>query len=51
MKEYEVRFPNEDFYTKIKIDMNDFKVINEFENEIFGIYKGVTIAVKKKKSN
>lgn len=48
MEEYEVRFPNEDFYTKIKIDMEEFKILKEYEKEIFGIYKGVTIAIKKK---
>jgi len=32
----EVRFPNECYFEEIEIDLNDFKPVNEFDDEVFG---------------
>jgi len=47
MRKVFARFPNESFYDEILIDMDEFKILNEFENEIFGLYKSIHIFIKK----
>jgi hypothetical protein len=42
-----VRFPNESFYEKLIIDINKFKISNEFEQEVFGWYENIYISIKK----
>ena len=47
MTKVEVRFPNESTYDKISINLNEFKVDKEFDDEIFGWYKDTYISLKK----
>jgi hypothetical protein len=43
-----VRFPNEDYYDEMpNFKMDEFEVRSEFDNEVFGWYDGIYIAVKK----
>lgn len=42
-----VRFPNEDYFDDVKIDLEKFEVSNEFPHEIFGWYDGTAISIKK----
>jgi Thymidylate synthase len=44
-----VRFPNTSYHEEvINFDWEKFKQTNEFDDEIFGTYAGMTIAIKKK---
>ena len=43
-----VRFPNESYFEEIlHFDWHRFTPTHEFEDEIFGTYAGMTIAIKK----
>jgi hypothetical protein len=42
-----VRFPNESFFEEVLIETSEFQVVNEFEDESFGWYKGIYISLKK----
>lgn len=43
-----VRFPNESYFEEvINFDWEKFTRTNEFDDEIFGTYAGMTIAIKK----
>ena len=42
-----VRFPNEDFYQEIEINMDEFKPSNDFDDEVFGWYHDTYISIKK----
>lgn len=47
MKELKlVRFPNESEFIEMEIDMTDFNKVTEFQNEMFGWYKGTYISIK-----
>ena len=46
-RKFKVRFPNEDSWDIISIDLDLFIVVKEFENEVFGWYKGVYISILK----
>jgi len=46
-KTTQIRFPNEDYYVEIELDLDEFKPEQEFDDVIFGWYKGVYIEVKK----
>ena len=41
-----VRFPNESDFIEMDIDMDDFNMTNEFNDEMFGWYKGIYISIK-----
>jgi hypothetical protein len=43
----EVRFPNECYFEEIEMDLNDFKPVNEFDDEVFGWFGGIYISMKK----
>lgn len=47
MKKMFVRLPNESFFEEIFIDMNLFKPVKEFKDEIFGWYNDLYISIKK----
>lgn len=47
MKKKYVKFPNESYFAEMMINMEEFILKNEFKDEIFGIYKGLTISIKK----
>lgn len=47
MKKVQIRFPNESYYMEIEIDWHLFRIETEFENEYFGWYDGMYIAIKK----
>ena len=43
-----VRFPNESYFEEvINFDWEKFTPTNEFDDEIFGTYAGMTISIKK----
>ena len=42
-----VRFPNESFFEEVLIDSSEFQVVKEFDDESFGWYKGIYVALKK----
>jgi len=46
-KTFLVRFPNESEHYEMPLDMSLFKVIIEFNDEIFGWYDGSCISIKK----
>jgi hypothetical protein len=46
-RKFKVRFPNEDSWNIISIDLDLFISVKEFENEVFGWYKGVYISILK----
>ena len=47
-----VRFPNESYFEEIlHFDWHRFTPTHEFEDEIFGTYAGMTIAIKKEKND
>jgi hypothetical protein len=46
-RKFKVRFPNEDSWDIISIDLDLFVAVKEFENEVFGWYKGVYISILK----
>jgi hypothetical protein len=43
----EVRFPNECYFEEIEMDLNDFKPVNEFDDEVFGWFRDIYISIKK----
>lgn len=47
MKKVQIRFPNESYYMEIEIHWDKFRIESEFENEYFGWYDGMYIAIKK----
>lgn len=42
-----VRYPNESNHNLMKIDLDDFERRIEFDDEVFGWYKGDYISIKK----
>jgi len=44
-----VRFADDDTYREISIDMNQFNPTKEFDDEIFGWYGNLYVAIKKDK--
>lgn len=44
---FKVRLPNESTWDIILIDLDLFIPTNEFDNEIFGRYKGIYISILK----
>ena len=42
-----IRFPNESIYDEISINLNDFKVDKEFDDEIYGWYQNTYVSLKK----
>jgi hypothetical protein len=42
-----VRFPNESNPFEIKLDMDEFHPEKDFGDELFGVWRGVYISVKK----
>ena len=46
-KMFWVRFPNESTYQEIKLDIDKFEHRNEFDDEVFGLYEGSYISIKK----
>jgi hypothetical protein len=47
IKRVDVRLPNETEYLRMSVDFNLFRLKNEFEDELFGEYKGCSIFIKK----
>lgn len=43
----EVRFPNECYFEEIEMDLNDFKPVNEFDDEVFGWFGDIYISMKR----
>jgi len=43
----EVRFPNECYFEEIEMDLNEFKPVNEFDDEVFGWFGDIYISMKK----
>jgi len=46
-KPLSVRLPSETDYQEIKIDIDFFNLVKEYEDEAFGWYKGNHIYIKK----
>ena len=46
-KRVKVRFPNECFFDDMEINMDDFKPEREFNDQVFGWYKGIYISIEK----
>ena len=46
-KPLQVRLPNETNYQEIKIDIDLFNLTREYEDEVYGWYKGNYICIKK----
>ena len=46
-KKVKVRFPNECFLDEMEIDMDEFKAEREFNDQVFGWYKGIYISIEK----
>jgi hypothetical protein len=47
-----VRFPNTSYFEEIlHFDWDKFTPTNEFDDEVFGTYAGMTIAIKKEKND
>jgi hypothetical protein len=47
-----VRFPNTSYFEEIlHFDWEKFTPTNEFDDEVFGTYAGMTIAIKKEKND
>lgn len=42
-----VRFPNESNHHEMEIDIDQFERRDEFNDEVFGLYKGNFICIKK----
>ncbi len=42
-----MRFPNESSFHIVEIFMNEFERVNEFEDEIFGWWKGTYVSISK----
>ncbi len=40
-----LRTPNEMFYDEFDIDPKEFKVTEEFDTDVFGKYRGMTVAM------
>jgi len=47
MTKVKIRFPNESIYDEISINLNDFKVDKEFDDEIYGWYQNTYVSLKK----
>jgi len=47
IKKTKIRFPNEDYYVEIELDLDKFTPVQEFDDVIFGWYGDVYIEVKK----
>ena len=41
-----VRFPNEMDFIEMGINMDDFNMVTEFSDQMFGWYKGTYISIK-----
>jgi hypothetical protein len=47
-----VKFPNESYFEEVlHFDWEKFTPTNEFDDEVFGTYAGMTIAIKKEKND
>ena len=46
-KMLQVRFPNEMDYQNINMDLDKFMLRQEFEDEVFGLYDGTFVFIKK----
>jgi len=44
-----VRFAEDDTYHQVDIDMNEFEVSKEFDDEVFGWWGNTYVAIKKEK--
>jgi hypothetical protein len=42
-----VRFPNESCFEEINLGLSEFKPVEDFQEEVFGWYKGIYISVRK----
>lgn len=42
-----VRFPNESEFIEIEMIIDEFNMVTEFEDQMFGWYKGTYISIKK----
>jgi len=42
-----IRFPNESCFEEINLDLSEFKPVEDFQEEVFGWYKGIYISVRK----
>ena len=47
MTKVKIRFSNESIYDEISINLNDFKVDKEFDDEIYGWYQNTYVSLKK----
>ena len=44
-----IRFPNESYYDEIStFKLEDFKMINEYEEAVFGIWQDVHVFIERK---
>jgi hypothetical protein len=43
-----IRLPNQSHWDELSIDMDDFLSSREFEDEVFGWYKGMYVSILKK---
>ena len=41
-----VRFPNESEFIEIEMIIDEFNMVTEFEDQMFGWYKGTYISIK-----
>jgi hypothetical protein len=41
-----VRFPNESEFVEMEINMDEFDMVTEFRDEMFGWYKNLYISIK-----
>lgn len=42
-----IKFPNDDFYQDLEVDMSKFEIDIEFDDCLFGWYYGIYLEVKK----
>jgi hypothetical protein len=45
-----VRFADDDTYQKLSVNMNEFRLNKEFDDEMFGWYGNLYVAIKKDKN-
>ena len=50
MTKLKIRFPNECFFEEISLNLDEFRPVNEFEDEVFGWYNETYITIKKNDS-
>lgn len=50
MTKLKIRFPNESFFEEISLNLDDFRPVNEFDEEVFGWYHNTYISIKKDES-